>query len=479
MDFSSRHLCVALQTRLLVNVHPTGASDAYTKTRTQALYFVSHRANQYSNTALGRDRIAALHAETRIEGSSPPVSSFDVKTQANIGSWVQKSGIFLAFGVVIALAISKEGSPNVALQAAELDSFDSVARGAVTNVMSATVPTGSTDLIAAALGESIGGILGATCGVLVSMIGGKKGMKKNPLVAEAIADSDFFIANSASTPLLEAFGLPPALASVIGVVVASVPSQLVKAASRENERRLEEKTLMEQLLEEKRLEEEARNPFFKTFNRFFTSEQTSQPQNISPKDMEPAERSIIDLVEVFSDCTRWLAYDVLKTDFGATLMWNGLMLDSSLTGAFFGLLAAISSQVYADVLYAVFRYGPEERQKQVFARSNIDWLSVYASRAVSTAALFGVYEFSQGPISRYIQGTLAGGVDGCVGSKSFDLCLQTYIDTNAPGPSTEAQFRALVVNLSIVYQRLQDIAVDTSLDDFKALFHTWLVTAQG
>jgi len=361
----------------------------------------------------------------------------------------------------------------------EGDILNSFARGTVGNVLGATVPTGSTDLIAAALGESIGGILGATCGVLVGMIGGGGDRKTNPLVAEAIADSDFFIANSASMPLLRAVGLPAEVASVVGVLVASVPSQLVKALSRENVRRLEENTLMEQLVLEEEEKERARNPLWMSFTKFLKNE-PEVVEVVEPAPMPmPVKMDNIDLVEVFSDCTRWLAYDVLKTDFGGTLIWNGLLLDSSITGAIFGLMAAVSSQLYADVLYAVFRYGPTARQTQVFERSNIDWAAVYASRAVSTAALFGIYEFSQGPISRWIQGTLAGGVDGCVGSKNFDACIQTYINTNAPGPSAEAQFRALVVNLTIVVQRLQDIAVDTSLDDFKALGQSWLMALYG
>lgn len=383
-------------------------------------------------------------------------------------------GLFLGFGVIIALAISRP--QDIASQVLETDVFDTVARDTATNILGAAAPTSSTDLVAAALGESIGGILGATCGALVTMIGGQKGGKANPLVVEAIADSDFFIANSASMPLLRAAGVPPAIASIVGVVVASIPSQLVKASSQENERRMEEKLLMEKLLAEEKVKEEARNPFFK---QFLKSGEPKISDTVDQKDLEVVKGGKLDLVEVFSDCTRWLAYDVLKTDFGETLMWNGLLLDTSLTGALFGLVAAISSQLYADLFYGVFKYGPEERQKKLSARSQLDWLAVYASRGVSTAALFGVYEFSQGPIAQAIQGTLAGGVDGCVGSSAFEACMQTYINTNAPGPSAEAQFRALVINLSIVYQRLQDIAGDTSLDDFKTLANEWFVSISG
>lgn len=104
---------------------------------------------------------------------------------------------------------------------------------------------------------------------------------------------------------------------------------------------------------------------------------------------------------------------------------------------------------------------------------------MYFSTAASASALFGFYELSQRPISRWIQGILAGGADGCIGSSSFDLCLQTYIDQNAPGPSTEAQLRALITNLYMVGQRIQDVSVDTSANDVSALVRAWSVAVNS
>jgi hypothetical protein len=166
---------------------------------------------------------------------------------------------------------------------------------------------------------------------------------------------------------------------------------------------------------------------------------------------------------------------VLKTEYAGTLEWNGQPLDPSMTGAVLGLLAAVSSRLYADVLYAQCQYGPQKKHEEVRSRKSLEWISLYLSTATSAATLFGFYEFSKGPISRWIQGTLAGGVDGCIGSSSFDACLQTYIDTNSPGPSPEAQLRALITNLFMLGERLQDIAVDTSFDDVSALIRAWSV----
>lgn len=151
-------------------------------------------------------------------------------------------------------------------------------------------------------------------------------------------------------------------------------------------------------------------------------------------------------------------------------------VQSAITFAVFGSLASVSSRWYADVLYGRFRYGPIEKQQEVRKRKNTEWFSIYSSTAASAAALFGCYEFFQLPIGRYIQGTLSGGIEGCFGSSKFDACMQTYIDTNSPGPTTEAQFRALITNLYAVYVRLQDIAGDTTADDVSALIRAWSVS---
>ena len=112
-------------------------------------------------------------------------------------------------------------------------------------------------------------------------------------------------------------------------------------------------------------------------------------------------------------------------------------------------------------------------------RRTREWITQYASASISGAVLFGVYEQSQGPASRWIQGTLAGGVDGCIGSDSFKTCFDTYIQDNAPGPSPEAQARALFTNLVMVAHRLQDIASDTSSEDVQRLLRAWAVSANS
>ena len=177
---------------------------------------------------------------------------------------------------------------------------------------------------------------------------------------------------------------------------------------------------------------------------------------------------------------------MLKTEYGETVLSQLWMvgnqisvinpLQSAITFALLGSLAAVSARWYADVLYGRFCYGPIEKQREVRSRNAAEWFSIYSSTAASAAALFGCYEFFQLPIGRYIQGTLSGGVEGCVGSSKFDACMQTFIDTNSPGPTAEAQLRALVTNLYAVYIRLQDIAGDTTTDDMSALIRAWTVS---
>lgn len=207
-----------------------------------------------------------------------------------------------------------------------------------------------------------------------------------------------------------------------------------------------------------------------------TTTLTTSPSRVDVSTLEEVTKAEIDFVEMFTDIARWLEYNVLMTEFVTKLSWEGTMLEPGITGALFGALSALSARLYADGLYGIFRCGPTTKQEEVRTRQVVDWVTYYATTALSAATLFGVYEYSQRPISRWIQGILAGGFDGCLGSDSFEACFDTYIAANAPGPSPEAQARALISNLFMVGQRLQDIAVDTSWDDVERLIRAWAVS---
>mmetsp|Transcript_28447 Transcript_28447/g.60970 ORF Transcript_28447/g.60970 Transcript_28447/m.60970 type:complete len:619 (-) Transcript_28447:26-1882(-) len=438
------------------------------------------------------------------------------------------AGLILAIGIILSLAGMSGTSTGGIVDGNEVTST-SVA--VMTKVVENTVPTTSTEVVAVTLGESIGGVIGAVISVAINFVlrGGKnkddssesmesnntkntKNMNKQSLLSQGLSDGDYFIANSASFSLLEAVGVPESVAKYSSIFIAAIPSQLVKIGSRISEqKRAKEDEILYNLLREDQKRKKRRN-----LNDLIPSMQGKNQQQekkiVDPKELVPvtlgavtagetapssivtvatespatAVATSIDVVEIFADVTRWLEYDVLKTEYGeiaSSKLWmveHNLSainpLQSAITFALLGSLAAVSSRWYADILYGRFCYGPIEKQHEVRTRNDAEWFSLYSSTAASAAALFGCYEFFQLPIGRYIQGTLAGGVEGCVGSSRFDACMQTYIDTNSPGPTAEAQIRALVTNLYAVYIRLQDIAGDTTTDDMSALIRAWSVS---
>eukprot|EP00536_Pseudo-nitzschia_multiseries_P005222 jgi/Psemu1/303183/fgenesh1_kg.95_\ len=401
----------------------------------------------------------------------------------------------------------------------------------VTKVVENTVPTTSTEVVAVTLGESIGGVIGAIISVAINFVlrgGGddkrdersrsessspdiatpniNRRKQSSSLLSQGLSDGDYFIANSASYSILEAVGVPESIAKYGSIFIAAIPSQLVKIGSNLSEqRRAKEDELLNQLLREEKQRSQKKQ--FGMFSSEQTPSQTTGARSVDPKKLVPlamtevataatasalsSESAMassvleVDFVEVFADVTRWLEYDVLKSEYGemaSSLLWMGNNhapinnFQASITYSLLGSLAAVSSRWYADILYGRFCYGPVEKQQEVRSRSDAEWFSLYSSTAASAAALFGCYEFFQLPIGRYIQGTLAGGVEGCVGSSSFNACMQTFIDTNSPGPTPEAQLRALITNLYAVYVRLQDIAGDTSWDDVAVLVRAWSVS---
>jgi hypothetical protein len=412
----------------------------------------------------------------RQQSTVPPFER-EVATAREKGNPLNASrGVFLGFCIIVGLAVNGGDTQDIASDLAN----GSAIEVAVSNVIDASLPTNPTDILATVLGESIGGILGGIVTVLVATffkVGANSNSQaskfiRKPLLTNALADSDYFIANSASLPLLQAVGLPPAVASIGSVIVAAIPSQLVKIGAQRKERRLEEESMMQELL--KKQSEQQRGQSFVTK---FSLGGARKENTVDPSNLLPVVQNEVDTVEVFCDVSRWLEYNALQSDFGAIIAWNDQPLHPAAAGVCFGIVAAVSSQLYADFLYGTFQFGPKQRQDEVGSRSSIDWVALYFSKALNAATLFGCYELSHRPIGRLIQGTLAGGVEGCIGSESFDDCLQTYIDMNSPGPSPEAQVRALVTNLVMVGQRIQDVAVDTSADDVQALVGAWSVSA--
>ena len=84
------------------------------------------------------------------------------------------------------------------------------------------------------------------------------------------------------------------------------------------------------------------------------------------------------------------------------------------------------------------------KREKTLNRSLDGWASVYATKCLSAATLFGVYEAVRAPTSQLFRRLLSGGVEGCIGSKDYDLCMETYLIDNPPAASFEAEYSALV-----------------------------------
>lgn len=87
------------------------------------------------------------------------------------------------------------------------------------------------------------------------------------------------------------------------------------------------------------------------------------------------------------------------------------------------------------------------KREMTLNRSLEGWASLYATKCLSAATLFGVYEALRGPTSRLLSELVSGGVGGCVGSNDFDMCIKTYLVDNPPTASMQAEFRASVVSM--------------------------------
>ena len=358
-------------------------------------------------------------------------------------------GLGLSFGVIYALSTRNAEIPDI--RALREDELDGVAKA----VYSVVIPQDATDVISVALGEAIGGVIGAIGTIPVALLLGpsddnaRRNSRRNGFFTEAIADGDYFLTRAAALPLLEAVGLPSFLASLGSVLLASVPYEFVKFNSRQNEK------LQKALLRSR----QAKAKTDLGSNRNVTTWFSQKRQNDRSSTLQAAElddsNDPLDLPEITSDITKWLEYDVLKTDFGGSIMWNEAKIGPAWESAAFGFLAALSSQLYLDIIYMYTENGPKAKRMETRSRSPIEWARLYTSRSLSAATLFAGYESAKTPVSSAIRGVLAGGVDGCLGSSDFQLCIATYMQDNPPEASPEAQIRSLVTAIVSLWNRIQ------------------------
>lgn len=375
-------------------------------------------------------------------------------------------GLGLAFVVVYSLAVSSDEA--IEFIKPNLEQLEGVAE----TVIDVSVPRTASDVLSVALGEGIAGVIGACATIAVSFLLRlreqiSQGQNQLPgdfiteksnedLFTEAVADGDYFLTRAAALPLVEAIGLPPLVASLTTVVLASVPYELVKLGSqRKNALLDEDKLLQELLLEQQEIENRRRGPFGAL--NVLAKPKTAERTSVDPASLVPMNElsSSIDFPALFADLTKWLEYDVLKGDLGGQIVLNGYRLSSNVESAVFGFLAALSSQLYADIIYRYTEFGTEEKRKESLGRNLPDFFRVYTTKSLNAAALFGVYESVRGPVTSVLSGILSRGVDSCIGSDDYDLCMETFVLNNPPEASADAQFRSLVTALYSLFQRLE------------------------
>ena len=309
------------------------------------------------------------------------------------------------------------------------------------------------------------------------------------MINQAAAETDYFLARAAILPLLvEGVGLSPALATLASSLVATLPYQAVKLGKQQRAARQEENRLLAQLLRQEqqqqqqqkkylqattirqrlpnqaarsmremqswmqRLRQPRASPSSTTTTAIATSSSSTTTiiNRVDPSTLQPIQSELentIDGVDLFADTCKWLSYSVLMNEFSGTLQWHGLPLGTGVESGFYGLLATLTSQIYADFLYFVVRTGPASQQAQVRNRAGSEWLLLYVSKSIGAFTLFGVYASVQLPVRIAVNALLSGGIDSCIGSVDVDVCMETYYLQNPPSADMGAQLRAIATTL--------------------------------
>ncbi|KAL7533219.1 hypothetical protein ACHAWF_004390 [Thalassiosira exigua] len=389
----------------------------------------------------------------------------------------------LAVGVVYALASSTPDMVEPASQFnvvrdANVERIEIAAR----NVVGTVLPQNAEDVIAVSIGEGIAGAIGAFATWLLGMALNFKGdedfvvtpmeggselamaMERrgamDSLVSEAVADGDYFLTRAAAEPLLEALGIPVFFASLASVLIATLPYEAVKLSSQKRRMESEDKLLLDMLLEEEERRKREMSVVDQVSNRAFDFLQRLyvQPVDVGDdveyelldemsgaSDEKTKNVPTLDYVELFADITKWLEYDVLISNYrGVLAMPNGQMLPAGWESAIFGLLAALSSQLYTDVLYLYSDFGDPLKREKTINRELAGWASVYATKCLSAATLFGVYEAVRAPTSRLMGQLFSGGSLACLGSADYDLCMETYLVDNPSSVTFETDIGAFL-----------------------------------
>ena len=229
---------------------------------------------------------------------------------------------------------------------------------ATRNIVGQVLPNSAEDIIAISIGEGIAGVIGAFAtwllGLGLNFSEEGMGETMEELYSEAVADGDYFLTRAAAQPLLEGIGVPLFFASLLSVLIATVPYEVVKVQSQKQKNDMEEQRLLNLLLEEEAnrkqnmsVIDEVSNNVFDFINRlnvretnfdevFEEIEEEPDINELQKERLKTAQESL-DYVELFADLTKWLEYDVLISNYrGVLALPNGQLLSSGWESAVFG-----------------------------------------------------------------------------------------------------------------------------------------------
>lgn len=357
-------------------------------------------------------------------------------------------GIILAFGLLYSIAMIDE-----TVTIASWDDATESVEIAYQNTYDAIAPLGISDVAAVIIGESTAAIVAALAGSLILLT--MKFQEVFPQSAsksssDFVPDGDFLVAKAASISLLTSIGVPPSLAKVSSILLASLSYGIVKLGISRRDQIVEENVMLNELLTEqqKKTETERIQNGFVMSSMSGVSSWTSSSSTLISSAVADTERfvpvqeekePVLDSVEVFSDITKWLQYDVLCSKFGEKLLWHDQPLLPGFEAAIFGAVSCLSAQVYCDILRAYFNLGGSVAREKVLTRTFSEMISLYTSQILYGAALFVTYEAVQIPAQWILNALLSGGVDNCIGSPDYSGCVETFIELNPLDESPEEE----------------------------------------
>lgn len=227
----------------------------------------------------------------------------------------------------------------------------------------------------------------------------------NTMLTEAVANADYFYANTAARATLSFLQVPGA--EVAAVLLAQLPYQAIKLRSK-----------MEQG------SAAGMRPKVKS----------AEVDVLSTRPTGEVKFMGLDGVDVIADVIKWLEFDVLVSEIEGE---NAAEVPTGMDSAAFGAIAALSSQIYRDGTLAA-GYGSKEAREDLANRKPVEWIVTYSQAMVSSALLFGTYETLRKPLSQVALSIISGGAVSCWGSADVDMCLDVYTLDAVPSALLQA-----------------------------------------